>query len=197
MVTDTAAAVAAAMAPDAVVPTMTPEAFESVAEALPTALTVVPLDALKKLLSEAQAVSQASTGPNDNDVSRLRNAGKAFDDACRELGYAGSAFSGSYLPNVSKSLYEVVKVQCSQGNYDCSPYMLGLTNGLILAQSIVMNDEPEFMDAPAVWLDSKFMAGTDAATVGLSVTVAEVNGEECLAVTGHESAEVTPEEDHY
>lgn len=47
--------------------------------------------------------------------------------------------------NILNNIDDVIKVQCYDGNYNDSPYMLGLANGLILARSIITGDHPEFM----------------------------------------------------
>lgn len=54
-----------------------------------------------------------------------------------------------------KKLKEVSDVQSMDGNWDFSRYMLGLANGLILAVSIMEDTEPEFLDEPDEFLDSK------------------------------------------
>lgn len=51
-----------------------------------------------------------------------------------------------------KSLDDLVAVQTSQGNWDSDPYMQGMANGMILAQSLMAgNDSPAFLEAPLVW----------------------------------------------
>ncbi|MFG0161179.1 hypothetical protein ACF0MN_10995 [Legionella pneumophila] len=57
------------------------------------------------------------------------------------------------LQRIKQNLSDVIKVQCSKGNYDCNAYMFGLANGLILAQSIVNNERPEYMEQPEQFLD--------------------------------------------
>jgi len=57
-----------------------------------------------------------------------------------------------------QSLRELVDVQCSSGNRDCDPYMHGMANGMILAQSVVDDEitgEPDFKQAPDKWLSHK------------------------------------------
>jgi len=49
-------------------------------------------------------------------------------------------------------------IQCSSGNWDHSPYQLGYANGIILALAILTDKEPEFLDPPAEWLESKTTA---------------------------------------
>lgn len=57
--------------------------------------------------------------------------------------------------NVDK-LDEIVAVQCSPGNWDYDPYMHGMANGLILAQSIIKDTighpMPQYLKAPKKWL---------------------------------------------
>ena len=54
------------------------------------------------------------------------------------------------------NLKDVLKVQCSNGNWNYDNYMHGLANGLILALSLVNNDDdPKFLNAPEKWLSEK------------------------------------------
>jgi hypothetical protein len=57
-----------------------------------------------------------------------------------------------------KELYEldnIIKIQCSDGNYNYNSYMYGLANGLILARSLITGIELKFMDCPDSWLEEK------------------------------------------
>ena len=53
---------------------------------------------------------------------------------------------------ISKDLQKMVDIQCSGGNWNYDPYMHGMANGLIMAQSVVDNTIPKFLDAPDEWL---------------------------------------------
>lgn len=46
---------------------------------------------------------------------------------------------------------DLKKTQCTPGNYNYSPYMLGMANALILAMSVFDGGRPEYLDAPKVW----------------------------------------------
>ena len=49
-------------------------------------------------------------------------------------------------------LEDLIKVQCSQGNWDYDPYMHGMANGMILSLSVMSDDKnPQFLDAPKKW----------------------------------------------
>jgi len=52
---------------------------------------------------------------------------------------------------VKAALDSVVKIQCSDGNWDYDPYMHGMANGLLLAQSLFHSERVEFLKAPKVW----------------------------------------------
>jgi hypothetical protein len=56
-----------------------------------------------------------------------------------------------------KKLKEIIKTQCNDGNWNYDLYMHGMTNGLILAESIIEDiDTPVFLDPPDKFLcDSK------------------------------------------
>jgi hypothetical protein len=51
------------------------------------------------------------------------------------------------------NLDEIIDVQCSNGNWNCNAYMMGLANGLIMARSLFDDKEPNFLDRPKKWLD--------------------------------------------
>lgn len=50
------------------------------------------------------------------------------------------------------NLDKVCTAQKQSGNWDYSAYMLGLANGLILAQAIMHDQEPTYLDAPEKFL---------------------------------------------
>lgn len=52
-------------------------------------------------------------------------------------------------------LRESVAVQCSDGNWNYDPYNHGYANGLILAEAIMYDLEPEFLDAPKEWISER------------------------------------------
>lgn len=54
--------------------------------------------------------------------------------------------------NDLEKLKEMVKVQCSNGNWDYDPYMHGMANGMIYCLSLLEHKEPKFLKAPKVWL---------------------------------------------
>jgi len=56
------------------------------------------------------------------------------------------------VKQIEKDLNDVIKIQCSHGNYNYDPYMWGLANGLIMAKSLVTGKEPEFIEKPRKWL---------------------------------------------
>lgn len=45
-----------------------------------------------------------------------------------------------------EKLIEIKEVQCQDGNWDVSPYMTGLANGLILAVAIMKDKDPDYKD---------------------------------------------------
>lgn len=52
--------------------------------------------------------------------------------------------------NLNK-LKELIKTQTSPGNWDYDPYMHGMANGMLLAEAIMEDREPEYLNAPKVW----------------------------------------------
>lgn len=57
-----------------------------------------------------------------------------------------------------KTLQDLVKVQCSNGNFDYDPYMHGMANGLICALACVKGERAEYISAPEQWLKDKHVA---------------------------------------
>jgi hypothetical protein len=53
----------------------------------------------------------------------------------------------------TEQIEEMVKIQSSNGNWNCSPYMMGYANGLILALAVLKNERPKFHSAPEIWLN--------------------------------------------
>ena len=45
-----------------------------------------------------------------------------------------------------EKLKEVTKIQCSKGNYDVNEYMRGMANGLILAEAIMEDKDPKYIE---------------------------------------------------
>jgi hypothetical protein len=50
-----------------------------------------------------------------------------------------------------ENLEDIIKIQCSSGNWNYNEYMHGLANGLIMARSLFTDEEPEFLDSPKKW----------------------------------------------
>ena len=54
-----------------------------------------------------------------------------------------------------EKLKEMTGVQCSNGNWNYDPYMHGMANGMIFCLSLMEDKDPEFLEAPEVWLHDK------------------------------------------
>lgn len=52
-----------------------------------------------------------------------------------------------------EQIENMVAIQSESGNWNCNPYMMGYANGLILALATLKGEEPQFKNAPDVWLD--------------------------------------------
>jgi hypothetical protein len=61
-----------------------------------------------------------------------------------------------FIKNKEKKLRDLIKIQRADGNWNYSPYMHGLTNGLLLALSILVDEEPDYLDPPEKWIDEKY-----------------------------------------
>lgn len=47
-----------------------------------------------------------------------------------------------------KHLEQVAQIATQSGNYDANPYLWGMANGLILAEAIMNNKTPVYLDRP-------------------------------------------------
>jgi hypothetical protein len=59
------------------------------------------------------------------------------------------------MNNRLELLKEIVIVQRSDGNWNYDPYNHGYANGLILAEAIMHDLEPIFLDAPKEWISER------------------------------------------
>lgn len=50
------------------------------------------------------------------------------------------------------NIKDIIRIQCSPGNYNFNEYMWGIANGLILALSCCTGERPEYMEKPVKWL---------------------------------------------
>lgn len=51
-----------------------------------------------------------------------------------------------------KELRDCIDIQSQNGNWNYDPYMHGLLNGMLMAESIMAEDDAAFRDAPPEWL---------------------------------------------
>jgi len=56
------------------------------------------------------------------------------------------------MKSKAKQLQDIIDIQCADGNWNYDSYMHGMANGLLMAQSIMDDKNPEFLDAPTEWL---------------------------------------------
>lgn len=56
-----------------------------------------------------------------------------------------------------EDLRNMVATQGDNGNWNYTPYMLGMFNGMELMLAIVEDREPDFKKAPDEWLSDKHM----------------------------------------
>lgn len=59
------------------------------------------------------------------------------------------------LTRFQKGLQDCLAIQCANGNWNYSPYMLGMANGMILSRSILTGEDAKFLDAPEAWLQDR------------------------------------------
>jgi len=71
---------------------------------------------------------------------------------------------GTHTKQASKNklndLKDLIKIQCTDGNWNYDPYMQGLANGMILSLTVLedlpANFNPPFKEAPSRWLSEKY-----------------------------------------
>ena len=54
------------------------------------------------------------------------------------------------------TLKGMIKVQCSDGNWNYDSYMHGMANGMIFCLSLFTNERPEYLSAPEKWLKDEY-----------------------------------------
>ncbi len=59
----------------------------------------------------------------------------------------------------TEKLQDLVKVQCGEGNWNYSEYMLGMANGMICALAVITGEEPKYLSQPEEWLCDKVCPG--------------------------------------
>jgi hypothetical protein len=67
--------------------------------------------------------------------------------------------------DAEKKLEDIIKIQCSTGNWDYDPYMHGLANGLLLAQATIFNKRFEPKQTP-----KKYKKGIDKYNKSVIIT---------------------------
>lgn len=76
-----------------------------------------------------------------------------------------------------KDLDNVADIAVMPGNAHATPYMLGMANGLILAQSIFKDTEPKYLTAPESWLSDR-----PKPDLGDNSKAVEPDSEGCIAM---------------
>ena len=59
-----------------------------------------------------------------------------------------AADSNILLKKQLQAMDDVIKIQCSDGNWNCDSYMHGMANGMIMMRSMFSSKSPEFLDKP-------------------------------------------------
>jgi len=73
------------------------------------------------------------------------------------------------MKNNLEKLKDIVKIQCSEGNWNANDYMLGMANGLILAEAILEEKEPKYLTKPKEgYLSENIIKPTTVNTKGKS-----------------------------
>lgn len=68
-------------------------------------------------------------------------------------GVVQNASNNSYSEGSKiNELNELLKIQCSDGNWNYDPYMHGMANGMIFTKSLLTGEQPKYLNAPEQWL---------------------------------------------
>lgn len=59
------------------------------------------------------------------------------------------------LTELKRVLGNCVSIQSESGNWNYSPYMMGLANGLIMAYAFLMGEDAKFKEAPEQWIQDR------------------------------------------
>lgn len=51
-----------------------------------------------------------------------------------------------------EQLKDLIATQCDNGNWDYDEYMFGMANGMILALSVIEESDPQFLNAPELFI---------------------------------------------
>ena len=86
----------------------------------------------------------------DQRIHKLENGSDTAIWAAKQIKKKDIEMSN--YAEVIETLEDLVKVQCSHGNWNYDPYMHGMANGMILALSLFQGGTPEYLEAPNVWL---------------------------------------------
>jgi transcriptional regulator with XRE-family HTH domain len=105
-------------------------------------------DTRERILGETQAEFAKRFNTHPNTVSR-------WESGKYKASYKVIEFVFNTYPPKTRieSLQDIIKIQCSPGNWDYDPYMQGLANGLLMAEHIILGKEGEvpFKSAPKEW----------------------------------------------
>ena len=59
------------------------------------------------------------------------------------------------LEKAIADIKDLVAVQCTDGNWNWDAYMHGMANGLKCSLAVLTDEDPDYLDAPDVWLKDK------------------------------------------
>ena len=65
------------------------------------------------------------------------------------------------------NIRDILKIQCSDGNWNHDPYMHGLANGMIMIMAMIEGEEPVFLQAPEEWIGDKPESDSPPETIGM------------------------------
>ena len=77
--------------------------------------------------------------------------------------------------SLRQRVQDVIDIQATDGNWDHDPYMHGFLNGMLMIQSVITDQEPEYRDAPDKWkllrMEVDDAAGCDENDLPMEITI--------------------------
>ena len=105
----------------------------------------------RRKLGESQAEFAKRFNTHPNTVSRWESGKyKASYEVLEFIYSTNQSLKDKTFNKRIENLQNIIKIQCSRGNWDYDSYMQGLANGLLLAEHIILGKEGdiEFKEAP-------------------------------------------------
>lgn len=85
-----------------------------------------------------------------------------------------------------KKLEELIKIQCTDGNWNYCSYMHGMANGLLCAKSCFTGEDPKYLEAPVKYIQPEINRKLVEALDKIEKKLSPYNGEKTFIEYGRE-----------